>query len=153
MKNTEREILEKAEASAKKLPKEGSRPKLDKSKEKSDKPKDRTVREKSKPKVEKKTVAESSADSNKPDSRQETQHSQQLKKTIPKDEITSNSEIPGSGATSPKPDEEKGSTRKKNDNDSTDKERKIRNKDRPAIQIYRPGAKRVTVPKTVSQIS
>lgn len=151
MRNTERETLEKAEASAKKVPKEGSRPKLDKPKEKLDKPKDRIVREKSKPKMEKKAVAESSVDSNKPDVKQETQ--QQPKKTIPKEEFTSSSENPGSGATSPKPEEEKGSSRKKHDNDSTDKERKIRNKDRPAIQIYRPGAKRVTVPKSVSQIS
>ncbi|EFX71899.1 hypothetical protein DAPPUDRAFT_216440 [Daphnia pulex] len=146
LRNTERETLEKAEASAKKVAKEGSRPKLDKPKEKLDKPKDRIVREKSKPKMEKKAVAESSVDSNKPDVKQETQ--QQPKKTIPKEEVTSSSENPGSGATSPKPEEEKGSSRKKHDNDSADKERKIRNKDRPAIQIYRPGAKRVTVPKS-----
>lgn len=31
-----------------------------------------------------------------------------------------------------------------------DKERKIRNKDRPAIQIYRPGSKRLTAQKQVS---
>ena len=153
MKNTEREILEKAEANAKKFSKDGSRPKLDKPKEKLDKPKDRQIREKSKLKTEKKTVTESTAESNKPDVKQETQQSQQPKKTISKEEITPNSENPGSGATSPKAGEAKGSTRKRNDNDSTDKERKIRNKDRPAIQIYRPGAKRVTVSKSVSQVS
>lgn len=39
-----------------------------------------------------------------------------------------------------------GSGRKRTERE-TDRERKIRNKDRPAIQIYRPGAKRVITSK------
>nr|CAG4641618.1 EOG090X04G9 [Eurycercus lamellatus] len=43
-----------------------------------------------------------------------------------------------------KSEEERATTGKKRNEKETDRERKIRNKDRPAIQIYRPGAKRLT---------
>lgn len=149
MKNTERENLEKSDkteagATNKKI-KETLRTKPDK-------PKERLVREKPKPKTERRPAAES-GESNKPDVKQETQQAHQHPKKLVsnKEEATYNSENP-TGAVSSKPEEDKGA-RKRNENDSAEKERKIRNKDRPAIQIYRPGAKRMTGQKSVSQLS
>ncbi len=85
--------------------------------------------------------------------RQETQqaHQHPKKSVSSKEEATYNNENP-TGAVSLKPEEDKGA-RKRTENDSAEKERKIRNKDRPAIQIYRPGAKRMTGQKSVSPFS
>nr|CAG4636934.1 EOG090X04G9 [Ceriodaphnia reticulata] len=144
LKNTERENLEKsdkAEAGASnKTIKEVSRTK-------SDKPKERLAREKPKPKPERRQAAES-GDSNKSEMKQETQQShQQPKKSVSnKEETFSSSENP-TGAVSSKQEEDKGA-RKRTENDSAEKDKKIRNKDRPAIQIYRPGAKRMTGQKS-----
>lgn len=147
MKNTEREIVEKTDkpegGTVFKKPKEVVRPKVDR-------PKEKSVREKPKPKPERRSVNES-GDSSKPDNKQETPQSSQPKKTnTSKEEIAPPSE--NTTGASPKPEEEK-SSRRRTDNETTDKDKKIRNKDRPAIQIYRPGAKRMTAPKSVSQDS
>lgn len=149
LKNAERETLEKTDkaetgVAVKKVPKEGSRTKLEKPKERPDRPKERPIREKSKPKTERRSGGEFQ-DQDKPVAKEETQQSFQPKKNISISEVTSNNENPN-GTTSPKPEEDKES-RRRADNDSSEKEKKIRNKDRPAIQIYRPGAKRVTIPK------
>lgn len=150
LKNIERETLEKADkaeagVTVKKVSREGSRAKMEKPKERPDRPKERPLREKSKPKTERRSGGESQ-DQDKPDAKEETKQTFQAKKSISSIEVAPSHENP-SGVMVQQPEEDKGS-RKRADNDASEKDRKIRNKDRPAIQIYRPGAKRVTVPKT-----
>lgn len=112
-----------------------------------DRSKEKPAKEKPKPKPERMPVNES-GDSSKPDVKQETPQSNQPKKAISvKEEIASPSE--NTTGASPKPEEEKN-TRRRTENETADKDKKIRNKDRPAIQIYRPGAKRMAAPKSVS---
>ena len=143
LKNTERENLEKSDkteagATNRKV-KEASRTKLDK-------PKERPIKEKLKPKLERRPAADSG---DKHEVKQETQQFPHPKKSVSsKEDTTSNSENP-TGVILSKPEEEKGA-RKRTENDTAEKDRKIRNKDRPAIQIYRPGAKRNSGPKSVS---
>lgn len=145
MKNTEREVLDKTDkvdgAAPQKKVKEGSRQKGEKSKEKVYK--ERPV----KPKIEKKKINDSS-ELDQIEPHQETEHTNPPKKSVLKrDESKSNEEN-----AAPSKSEDKPITKNRTDHDSsTDKEKKIRNKDRPAIQIYRPGAKRIPNPKSVSQ--
>lgn len=125
--------------------KENTRAKVEKPKEK------QLNREKPKAKTEKRPATESN-DSNKPDGKQEAQqlHQPKTKTVSSKEETVTNTE--NSTGAPPRLEEEKGS-RRRTENESTDKEKKIRNKDRPAIQIYRPGAKRMNTQKSVSQAS
>lgn len=170
MKNTERQTAEKAEDA------EGSavakkQPNKDPAKAK-EKPKEKLAREpRPKPNKGPKPDTESGEASAAKSAQDEASPSQHAVKRAPakvKDEPATDSknspedrnasegkkwmvELQGSEPLKAEGERTTASERRRSEKDG-DKERKIRNKDRPAIQIYRPGAKRLSAQKQVKTI-
>lgn len=131
--------MEKAEKSEY-LPAQQSKKPKEATKQKSEKSKEKPTKEKSKPK--------SATGTSLTDKKSSNELSEEVKTEIPtkatsvkNEEKLSNQETLSEQAMDFKTDDSK-----KTETDG-DKERKIRNKDRPAIQIYRPGAKRLSAQK------
>nr|CAG4649254.1 EOG090X04G9 [Scapholeberis mucronata] len=150
LKNTEREAQEKTEKQEKQEAAAAARKVKEASRPKGDRPtKEKTFKERPlKPKTEKKVNTSDSTESSKLGTQQqEIDHPIQPKKTVAKREQTKPQPTDDNPGPSSKSEEEKPN-KSQTENEPSDKERKIRNKDRPAIQIYRPGAKRITTQKS-----
>lgn len=136
LKNTEREAAEKSAEKADKFENGAIR----KSKEairSKDKIKEKVIKEKPKKVFVEKKTAEGNDDSTESNNLKRNARQNMKEETVHKEETS----------VSFNKTEEEQCRHNEGKETEKDKERKIRNKDRPAIQIYRPGSKRLTAQK------
>nr|CAG4643142.1 EOG090X04G9 [Ilyocryptus agilis] len=145
---------ESAETAAKKPVKDSSRANKEKSKEKV--PKDNNKSKPQRNSTEKKQTAEpvespkvaAKAENDKAHSQQQ---SQPRKEAVAREEEPPASRDNSARESEPRKEDENETEKKLSEID--EKGRKIRNKDRPTIQIYRPGAKRLSSQKSTEEAS